>query len=103
MVIPKAPQIPITSRNGSIFSSWFDLKIPTSQLRIHPLQFHDDKLIKDSEKYIGEIIEKECKLVPSDMVMIGGFGIGGALAISSGLKSGKRLGGIISVNGFTLE
>jgi predicted esterase len=40
--------------------------------------------IRKSAKFITKLLDKECSHVPSDMIILGGHGQGGALALYAG-------------------
>lgn len=78
--------------------AWYDL------YGLSPNSQEDTPGIQASTAYAHSLIKNETKNgVPSNKIFIGGFSMGGALAIHAGLTFDEPLGGILSLSGFLLQ
>lgn len=73
--------------------AWFDL------LSLDPNGMEDENGIKTAAEGIHRLIAEEEKAgIPTERILIGGFSMGGALALYSGLRYPKTLGGILGLS-----
>lgn len=94
-IFPHAPISPVTLNNGMLMRSWFDIV----SLDANALQ--DDKHIREAATWVDALIEQEQQRgIPADRILLAGFSQGGALALYAGLRSSKKLGGIIALSTF---
>uniref|UniRef100_A0A1S4LL44 palmitoyl-protein hydrolase n=1 Tax=Ixodes scapularis TaxID=6945 RepID=A0A1S4LL44_IXOSC len=92
-VCPTAPTIPVTLNGGMRMPAWFDL------LSLDPNGMEDENGIKTAAEGIHRLIAEEEKAgIPTERILIGGFSMGGALALYSGLRYPKTLGGILGLS-----
>jgi len=93
LICPTAPTIPVTLNAGLRMPSWFDLK------SLDPSGAEDEDGIKKAADIIRKIIQDEVNSgIPSERIVIGGFSMGGALAMYTGLSAPPTLGGIIGLS-----
>lgn len=92
-VFPHAPMIPVTINQGFVMRAWYDI----SDSKIDAEQ--DEKGIRKSEKILVQLIDEQIKSgIASERIFIAGFSQGGAIALHTGLRYPKRLGGIIALS-----
>ena len=59
----------------------------------------DEEGIRNSEKILGQLIDEQIKAgIASNRIFLAGFSQGGAIALHTGLRYAKRLGGIIALS-----
>ncbi|XP_074032944.1 acyl-protein thioesterase 1 [Leptinotarsa decemlineata] len=93
VICPTAPTMPVTLNAGFRMPSWFDLK------SLDESGQEDEPGIKNAAKQIHSLIEKEESAgIPSNRVLLGGFSMGGALAIYSSLTYPKPLAGVVGLS-----
>ncbi|XP_076804568.1 acyl-protein thioesterase 2-like isoform X2 [Clavelina lepadiformis] len=85
------PAMPVTLNGGFVMPSWYDLK------GLDPNVPEDEKGIKSAAEKIRALIKKEQEEhgIPSNKVILGGFSMGGALALYTALTHPEQLGGIV--------
>jgi phospholipase/carboxylesterase len=92
-IFPHAPYRPITLNNGYVMRGWYD--IPS-------LEFdHDqDELgIRESAELLAQLIEQQVAAgIAPENIILAGFSQGGAMALHTGLRYGRTLGGIIALS-----
>ncbi|XP_039268646.2 acyl-protein thioesterase 1-like [Styela clava] len=90
-VFPHAEKMPVSLNMGMRMPSWFDIK------SLDMSGEEDEAGITKSAERIRELIKKEQKAysIPSNRVILGGFSMGGALALYTGLTHKEPLGGLI--------
>jgi len=93
LICPTAPAIPVTLNMGMRMPSWFDLK------SLDPNAAEDEEGIKKSADNIRKMIQEEIKGgIPANRIIVGGFSMGGALALYIGLTENSTLGGIVALS-----
>jgi len=93
LICPTAPAIPVSLNMGMRMPSWFDLK------SLDPNATEDQEGIKKSADTIRKIIQDEIKAgIPANRILVGGFSMGGALALYLGLTEHTSLGGIVALS-----
>jgi len=93
LICPTAPAIPVTLNMGMRMPSWFDLK------SLDPNAAEDEEGIKKSADNIRKMIQEEVKGgIPANRIIVGGFSMGGALALYVGLTENSTLGGIVALS-----
>lgn len=97
VVLPQAPNMPVTLNGGMVMPSWYDI-LDTSIFR----RAEDKDGINQSCKLITDVLDEEVKRIGSEKVIIGGFSQGGAMAMYTGLGYSKPLAGIISCSAYVL-
>uniref|UniRef100_H2ZKT0 palmitoyl-protein hydrolase n=1 Tax=Ciona savignyi TaxID=51511 RepID=H2ZKT0_CIOSA len=95
-IFPNAPSMPVTMNGGFVMPSWYDLK------GLGPKSEEDEKGIKASAAKVRAIIEKEKSDhgIPSERIMLGGFSMGGALALYTAFTHPEQLGGVIALSSY---
>ncbi|CAF1170853.1 unnamed protein product [Adineta steineri] len=83
----------VTLNMGMPMPTWFD---------IHGLDHNakeDQEGIEKSSKLLKDLIEEEIKSgIPAERVIVGGFSMGGAVAIHAALTSPHTLGGVLALS-----
>ncbi|CAF1079057.1 unnamed protein product [Adineta steineri] len=92
-IFPNAPVQRVTLNMGMPMPTWFD---------IHGLDHNakeDQEGIEKSSKLLKDLIEEEIKSgIPAERVIVGGFSMGGAVAIHAALTSPHTLGGVLALS-----
>lgn len=92
-IFPHAPVRPITINQGYQMPGWYDI----SSLSI--AEKEDAAGIKESSAILDELVrEQEAEGIPSDRIIVAGFSQGGAIALYSGCRYPKPLGGIMALS-----
>ncbi|MDR3490574.1 MAG: dienelactone hydrolase family protein [Gammaproteobacteria bacterium] len=95
-IFPNAPSRPITINNGYVMPGWYDI---TSLSKIHG--HLDNAGIEESVNAIRLLIEhEEQRGIPSNKIVLGGFSQGALIALMTGLRFEKPLGGIFALSGY---
>ena len=95
-VFPNAPAIPVTINNGYVMPAWYDiLTMDIGGKR------EDEAGIRKSIEDINKLIEREIERgIPAENIFLIGFSQGSAMALSTGLRYPKKLGGIVGLSGY---
>lgn len=95
-VFPNAPAIPVTINNGYVMPAWYDiLTMDIGGKR------EDAAGIRNSIEDINALIEREIKRgIPAENIFLIGFSQGSAMALSTGLRYPRKLGGIVGLSGY---
>lgn len=92
LILPSAPERPITSQKGFLMKGWFDL-FETDEI--------DNKGLEDTFKIIERIIaQEETKGIRRDRIFVGGFSQGGCAALYCSIKLKRPIGGIFCLSGY---
>lgn len=84
LVCPHAPSIPVTLNGGMRMPAWFDIR------GLSPNAEQDEIGIERGRDMVEKLIAEETAAgLPVSRLVIGGFSMGGALALFSGLTSSK--------------
>jgi len=98
VVCPNAGVRPVTLNFGMAMPAWYDIIGLTVDAP------EDAAGIQKATEYVHELIEAEIKEgIPSERIALGGFSMGGALAIYAGLTYNKPLAGILGLSSFLLQ
>ena len=85
-VFPHAPVRPVTINGGMRMRAWYDI-----------FQFgggpEDEKGIRESQKLLEDLIEKETR-----PVFLAGFSQGGAIVLQTALRYPKKLAGVLALS-----
>lgn len=96
-VFPHAPYRPITINQNASMRAWYDIK----EFGLAPRQ--DEEGIRDSEKLIFTLIDKEKKRgIAASRIILAGFSQGGAMALHCGLRFSPVIGGIMALSSYLL-
>jgi phospholipase/carboxylesterase len=93
VVLPHAPQRPVTLNGGMVMPAWYD--IPASDFR----QAEDAAGIRQAQQQIVALIEREVAAgITTPHIVLAGFSQGGAIALHTGLRYPQALGGILALS-----
>jgi phospholipase/carboxylesterase len=92
-IFPQAPMRPITINNGHVMPGWYDISM--QDIARKP----DEGGVRESQTAIDQLIERELtRGMASDKIILAGFSQGGAIALQTGLRSKRELGGIMALS-----
>jgi phospholipase/carboxylesterase len=92
-IFPHAPTRPVTINNGYVMRAWYDIAMMELQ------RLPDERGIRESQKQIEELLDREySRGIASDKIVLAGFSQGGAIALQTGLRHAKPLGGILALS-----
>jgi len=94
-IFPHAPKRPITINQGMRMRAWYDIK----EFGLAPRQ--DEEGIRDSEKKIFALLEKErSRGIAPQRTILAGFSQGAAMALHCGMRFSPRIAGIMALSGY---
>jgi len=94
-IFPDAPHIPFTLFGGHSMRAWFD--VPHYELERN----QDEDGIRASEAVLVRLIEQEqSRGIPCSRILIGGFSLGGSIALHTGLRYRQPLAGIMALSAY---
>ncbi len=95
-VFPSAPVRPVTISFGMRMPAWYDiLSLAAGTPR------EDESHLEETAADVIELIERERQRgVAYENIVLAGFSQGGAMALHVGLRSERRLGGILVLSGY---
>ncbi|MFH4977012.1 hypothetical protein AB6A40_003721 [Gnathostoma spinigerum] len=97
-ICPHAPTRPVTLNMGMRMPAWYDM------YGLTPDAQEDTDGINESTKIVHSLIDAEIRAgIPSNRIIIGGFSMGGALALYAGITYDKPLAGIIGLSSFLCQ
>lgn len=90
-VFPNAEAMPVTLNMGMVMPSWFDIASLDMKGK------EDEKGIKKAAEAVRNLMkaEQDKAGVSADRVVLGGFSMGGALALYTALTHTEQIGGLI--------
>jgi len=92
-IFPHAPVRPVTLNGGYLMPAWFDI------YSISERSQHDKIGLEQSEKFIHSLIENETNQgIATQNILLAGFSQGGTMALFTGLRYPKSLGGMIGLS-----
>ncbi len=92
-VFPHASHRPVTINNGFVMRAWYDIR------GFGATSAEDEAGIRQSDDVVRGFIEREIEAgIPSERIVIAGFSQGGAMALHSGLRYPRSLGGILALS-----
>jgi phospholipase/carboxylesterase len=95
-VFPHAPARPVTINNGYVMPAWYDI---TDLARGGANLEH----VALTRRQVTALLEREVERgVPSERTILAGFSQGGGIALYTGLRHRRRLGGILVASGYEL-
>jgi phospholipase/carboxylesterase len=93
VVLPHAPQRPVTINGGYVMRAWYDVRDPDLT------HDQDAEGIRASAALVTRRIEDEKALgIVPGRILLAGFSQGGAVALHTGLRYPERLAGIIALS-----
>lgn len=92
-VFPNAPARPVTINNGMTMPAWYDI------LGVDIADKQDREGIEASSADIDALIAREIERgIAPERIIVAGFSQGGAVALHTGLRYPRRLGGIMALS-----
>ncbi|XP_015126651.1 lysophospholipase-like protein 1 [Diachasma alloeum] len=95
VVYPTAPSQPYTPLDGMPSNVWFDRK--RISIRVPEIKESIDKMCKETSKLIEEEVESG---IPENRIVVGGFSMGGALAMHFAYRFKRSLAGCVAMSSF---
>ena len=92
-VFPHAPERSVTINAGMVMRAWYDI------LDMQEMVLAD--FLESAEYLVGLIQNEQRNGMPSDRIVLAGFSQGGAVALHTGLRYEKRLGGIMALSTYS--
>jgi phospholipase/carboxylesterase len=93
VVLPHAPQRPVTVNGGYVMRAWYDLRHADFD------RSPDEAGVLASVRLVGGLVERERAAgVPTGRILVGGFSQGGAVALQAGLIPAGRLAGVVGLS-----
>lgn len=97
-ICPHSADRAVALNMGMRMPAWFDLYGLDATAR------EDTEGIQAAAQYVHQLIDEEIATgTPSEHIAVGGFSMGGALAIYAGLTYPKKLGAIVGLSSFFLQ
>jgi phospholipase/carboxylesterase len=92
-IFPHAPKRPVTINGGFIMPAWYDIR--SNDIA----EAQDAEGIRESQLAVEALIAQEITagIAPSH-IFLAGFSQGGAIALHCGLRSERRLGGVLALS-----
>ncbi|RMH16704.1 MAG: carboxylesterase [Gammaproteobacteria bacterium] len=100
-ILPHAPVIPVTINGGMSMPAWYDILSADFFSPQAPETIREDADgIRYSQALIEQLIEQEMteQDLASRQIILAGFSQGGAIALQTGLRYPKPLGGILALS-----
>ncbi|KPV39540.1 hypothetical protein AN478_10330 [Thiohalorhabdus denitrificans] len=95
VVLPHAPQRPVTLNGGMRMRAWYDI------VSLEPDAEQDLDGIRASATLVGGLLDElEGEGIPAERTILGGFSQGAALALWTGLGRPRPLAGIVALSGY---
>lgn len=95
VVYPTAPLQPYTPNGGNLSNVWFD----RSSISVNAPE--NGKSLAEIYESLNELLHEEVKLgIPMNRIIVGGFSMGGALAMHAGYHLNTNLGGVFACSSF---
>lgn len=92
-VFPHAPVRPVTINGGMRMRAWYDI------LGLEIANRQDEAGVRASIVEVESLVQREEERgIASNHVVVAGFSQGGAIALASGLRHAKPLGGIVALS-----
>jgi len=97
IVLPTAPEIPVTLNMGMRMPAWYDITTLAED------GIYNAPGIELGQKMLNKIYQKELEILNGDhsKIIIGGFSMGGALALFNSLSL-SNIGGILVLSGYII-
>jgi phospholipase/carboxylesterase len=93
VVLPHAPQRPVTINGGMNMPAWYDIRATDFQ------RGEDSTGIRESEQQLRDLIQREVDSgIPVGRILLAGFSQGGAIVLHVGLRYPQPLAGILALS-----
>ncbi|KAK6726242.1 hypothetical protein RB195_004517 [Necator americanus] len=97
-ICPSSASRPVTLNMGMRMPAWFDLYGLDASSR------EDDEGIAQATRLVHGMLDAEiANGIPAEKIILGGFSMGGALALYAGLTYHHKLGGIVGLSSFLIQ
>lgn len=94
-VFPQAPEIALTAHRGWKTTAWYDV------LANDFTSVEDERGIRAMHLRVSQVIrELVASGTPADKIFLGGFSMGAAMALFTGLRQPQPLAGVIALSGY---
>jgi phospholipase/carboxylesterase len=94
-IFPNAPFINVTVNQGMKMRGWYDI------YDLNLLRKEDEPGVINSQQFLEELINQEIEQgIASERIILAGFSQGGAIALYTGLRYSRSLGGIIVLSAY---
>ncbi|HEY8357803.1 MAG TPA: alpha/beta hydrolase [Ramlibacter sp.] len=94
-IFPHAPVIPVTVNGGYRMRAWYDL------LGTEARNIQDGPGLRRSQAVIEALLQREEERgIAPERIVLAGFSQGCAIALMTGLRYPRRLGGIVGLSGY---
>lgn len=95
VIYPTAPDRPYSLHQGDVNSVWFD------RLKIDPNSEECTDSINVACGYLNDLIHSEVNRgIPVNRIVVGGFSMGGCLALHFGYRFQRKLAGVFALSSF---
>ena len=92
-IFPHAPMQPVTINGGYVMRAWYDIVSPSIAAK------QDEMGIRASQAELEKLIAQERRFgIAAKNIYLAGFSQGGVIALQTGLRHAKRLGGILALS-----
>lgn len=93
VVLPHAPQRPVTINGGMVMRAWYD--IPAVDFSRN----QDSSGVRESEQQMRALIAREIAGgIPAERIVLAGFSQGGAVVLHTGLRYPQPLAGVLALS-----
>src|SRR5215213_1626610 len=95
-VFPHAPMQPVSINNGYVMRAWYDIKWGDLEARAKQA---DERGVRASQAAIEALIDREIgRGIAPEAIVLAGFSQGGAIALQTGLRHSKKIGGVMALS-----
>ncbi|MEM7247629.1 MAG: carboxylesterase [Acidobacteriota bacterium] len=98
-IFPHAPNIPVTLNNGMVMPAWYDIE------GLENLEQRESDLdgVTASQRRVEQLVRRENERgMPCDRIVLGGFSMGGAIGLYTGLRFEEKLAGLMGLSSYLL-
>ncbi|MEM7515723.1 MAG: alpha/beta fold hydrolase [Planctomycetota bacterium] len=97
VVLPHAPQIPVSINGGMLMPAWYDIR------DLELAKRHDEEGVRRSAEQLTRLIERENERgVASENIVLAGFSQGGAVALHVAVRHPEKLAGLIMLSTYAV-
>ena len=94
-IFPNAPFIHVTVNQGMKMRGWYDI------YDLNLLRKEDEQGVKDSQSLLEDLVNQQIEQgIEAKRILLAGFSQGGAIALYTGLRSSRQIGGIIVLSAY---
>jgi phospholipase/carboxylesterase len=95
-VFPNAPMRAVTINNGYVMRAWYDVSFGDLEGKGRRA---DEAGVRESQAQIGALVEREAgRGIAHKNILLAGFSQGGAVALHTGLRYPRSLGGVMALS-----